>query len=774
MRQKRPILLLALGLLLAVPCSGQITSGTVSGRVVERVSNRPIGGAEIRIFDRRQTVAGTATTDERGEYRLELPPGSYTGQVGGPGLATQSIGQSVGQPIGLITVTSGYNSIYNIRLDVRLEEVVDVRGGYDTPPLDQPLSTISLRRAEIRSLPGTGGDVLRTISSLPGVTSLSGQFGDLLVRGGLPGENLTFIDNIPVGDFTYLNDQYDNGRGGRAAVLAADVFERLEFSAGGFGPRYGDRLSSALDITIRQASRDRIQGTVFADLGVAGMSVEVPLPGRGPRSRGGWFSSIRRSYIDLAFEVFDLGEIGQPRNLDLVNKLNFDLNARHQLTVTALAFSERYTLPLRIARGAANRQERLVTERAGDRYILGMTLSSTLRNRIYSNLTLWGTGEQNNGSSLRIDNVTLQRQRDLRESQFGVKEELTASVWPRLTLATGGGLVVQQGDLFTFERSPVGFSLIREEYLAPTRRHRLQLGLTSTAYGYGSLSWQATRRLTITPGARIDRYGLTGESLFSPRLSARLGLARRLALNLGWGVYRQPPSTFILALAAENRNLRAQRATHLIAGLEWLWRDETRLTIEAYEKRYDRVIVRPTLSSPVHFNSGETVVQGVELTLWKALSGWLAGQAAYAWTRGRRSLTPDGQRFPLEVARPHQLTLIGLTRLGRWSLATKFRVASGLPYSPLVPVSSGTSPAVTLYDLARPADRAAASLPHFRQLDLRIERRFNFNRWSFAPYLDIFNLTRRRNVTEVTWRPAGIGFLGEQTRIPIIGTRIEF
>lgn len=766
-RWKRKVLTgLIAGLISLSPLvvSGQLPPGVVSGRVTERVSNRPVTGARVKIEERRQgemRQAGEAITGEDGGYRLELAPGTYEGRVEAEGFATQSIG--------IVTVTARYTSIYDVKLDVRIKEAIEVRGGFFQPTIDQPVSQVSLRRAEIRSLPGTGGDVLRTISSLPGVTSISGQFGDLLVRGGLPGENLTFIDNIPIGDFTYLNDQFDNGRGGRAAILAVDVFDRLEFSAGGFGPRYGDRLSSALEITIRQASRDRIQGSVFADLGVAGASIEVPL---GPRS--GWFTSLRRSYIDLAFQVFDLGEIGKPRNLDLINKVNWDLSGRHRLSLTAMGFSERFTLPLEVARRAGNRQDRLVSERTGDRYIVGVTLSSTLGERTLSNLTAWGIGEHNDGSFLRTDNRTLQRQRDLRESQFGVKEELTTTVAPRLNVAAGGGLLVQQGRYDTYERSPIGFSVVREEYFAPTRRYRSRLGATATAYGYGSLNWQTTSRLSVSPGIRIDRYGLTGETLASPRLSARMRLAPGLALNLGWGVYRQPPTTFLLALGPENRSLRAQQATHYIAGLEWMVRDDTRLTIEGYQKEYLDLLVRPTLTSPAHFNTGTGAVRGLEVTAQKALSGWLSGQAAYSWTQGRRRFEAGGVPFPIEVVRPHQLTLIGLTRLGRWSFAIKHRVASGLPYSPLVAVSSGTNPPVTLFDLRRPEDRFSASLPKFMQTDLRVERRFNYRQWSFAPYLDLFNLTKHRNVTEVTWRTAGISFLSERTLIPIFGARIEW
>lgn len=754
---------LLLIILLCLPGSiaAQLPPGIVSGRIVERVSSRPVAGAQVIIEDSRQNRMAEATTDDEGNYRLELPPGTYAGKVTASGFAPQAIG--------IVTVTARYNTIYDVRLDLQISEEIEVRGGYFTPTIDQAVSHVTLRRAEIRALPGTGGDILRTISSLPGVTAIGAQFGDLLVRGGLPGENLTFIDNIPIGDFTYFNDQFDGGRGGRAAILAVDVFDRMEFSAGGFGPRYGDRLSSALDIAIRQASRDRVQGSVFADSGVAGLSIEVPL-GR----RAGWFASLRRSYIDLAFEIFDLGDIGKPRNLDVINKVNWDLTPRHKLSLTALSFSERITIPLETAQRAGNRLDRLVTERTSDRFIFGATLSSTIGEKTLSNLTAWGIGEHNDGSFLRIDNRTLQRQRDLRESQFGIKEELTAVLAPRLNLSTGGGLLVQEGTLYTYERSPIGFSVVKEEYFAPTRSHRLRLDSTATAYGYAALNWQATPSFSVSPGIRVDRYGLTEQTLASPRISARARLAPRLALNLGWGIYRQPPTTFLLALAPENRDLQAQRSMHYIAGLEWLVREDTRITVETYRKEYFDLIVRPTLSSPVHFNTGRGEVRGVEVTAQKALAGWFSGQAAYGYTYGRQRFQADSVNFPRSIVRPHQLTLIGLTMLGKWAFASKFRVADGLPYSPLVPVSSGTTPPVTLYDLRRPEDRNLASLPKFLQLDLRVERRFNYRQWSFAPYLDMFNLTKHRNVTEVTWRAGGISFLSERTLIPIFGARIEF
>ena len=87
-----------------------------------------------------------------------------------------------------MTVTAKCTAIYDALLEVQITDEQTVSAGYFTPPADQPISSIALRRNEIRAIPGSAGDVLRALSILPGVTSAGAQFADLLVRGGLPGE----------------------------------------------------------------------------------------------------------------------------------------------------------------------------------------------------------------------------------------------------------------------------------------------------------------------------------------------------------------------------------------------------------------------------------------------------------------------------------------------------------------------------------------------------------------------------------------------------------
>ncbi len=301
------------------------SSGFIIGQVTERTSGQPIAGARVGVEGSRET-----TTDADGNFRLEIEKGVYDVQIKSENFISVIKNQ--------ISVTGNRNVLLNVQLDVTRSENVEVRSEIFAENVEQNVSSVTLSREEIRQTPGSGGDPLRAINSLPAVSAASAEFADLIVRGGTADENLTFIDNIPVGDFTYFTDKYDGNRGGRASILAPDVFDTLEFSAGGFGARYGDKLSSALDIHLREANRERAQGVIFADSGTAGASLDVPLG-----KRGSWLFSARRSYIDVALDVAVIAEqgiIGYPRTFDFTNKFIYDLTTRHKLSVSVLNFFE--------------------------------------------------------------------------------------------------------------------------------------------------------------------------------------------------------------------------------------------------------------------------------------------------------------------------------------------------------------------------------------------------------------------------------------------------
>jgi outer membrane receptor protein involved in Fe transport len=342
-----------------------------------------------------------------------------------------------------------------------------------------------------------------------------------------------------------------------------------------------------------------------------------------------------------------------------------------------------------------------------------------------------------------------------------------------LNLAAGGGVIVQQGSASTFENTGRGFSFIGEEARAPARSHLFKFGNTANGYGYAQLNYQFFGRLSVTPGARIDRYGLLEQMLFSPRASARLRLLPRVAINLAGGRYYQPPTTFVLSLTPRNRQLKAQRADHFIAGLEWSPSENWRFTIEVYQKYYDNLVTQITRETGNFYNSGSGAVRGLEFNAQRAFTGRWTLQASYAYVHARRRLRNEFPLVPLDVVRPHQLTLIGITALKGFTVAPKLRVASGLPYSRLTPIRQADR--TFLWELTNQANRNAAHFTRFFQIDLRVERKFNFKRWAIAPYVDMFNLTKHRNEFQVNYLPNGrLDTSGERTLLPLVGVRMEF
>ncbi len=746
--------------------SGRST-GYIIGKVTVRASGQPLSGARIAVKDRAETIS-----DIEGNFRLEINSGIYEVEISSNGFA----------PINrnAIGVTGNRNTLMDVQLDLSITESVEVRSEIFAENSEQAVSSFTLNREEIRQTPGSGGDPLRVINALPGVSSASGEFADLIVRGGTADENLTYIDDIPVRDFTYFTDKYDGDRGGRASILAPDVFERAEFSAGGFGVRYGDKLSSALDVSLREANRQKIQGVIFADSGTAGGSIDVPIG-----TNASWLFSARRSYIDVALDVAGIveqGIIGYPRTLDFTNKFIYSITPRHKLSISILNFFEDFEQTDEQSFNIDRRTDRFRLRRTSRRLIAGATLSSVIGMKTLARTTVWATGAHNDGAFFLPGTGFLQRARDLRDSEVGIKNDVTSAVATGLELAYGGGIYFTQSNYFTFENTGRFYSPLEEEFNAGPRSYRLDLDTQTSAYGYFQASLRITPKFSIIPGIRVDRYGTTQETLASPRIAAKFQATPKIALRFATGIYRQPPSLFVFSLTPSNRNLKSQAASHFVGGLDILLSEDLRVRVEAFQKNYSRLIVQSLLPTQnfaqngEYFNTGSGTAKGFEISVQKALTESFSGQASYGFIRSRRQFAEIGNEFPSDFERPHQLTLIGISRFYGFRVAGKLRIASGLPYTRRTPIELFPNSFLFIQRIEQASDFNALRLSKFASLDVRVEKRFDFRRWSFAPYIDYFNVTNHNSVVQANYefnRPTA-QFLSENKRLPIFGMRIEF
>jgi hypothetical protein len=295
--------------------------------------------------------------------------------------------------------------------------------------------------------------------------------------------------------------------------------------------------------------------------------------------------------------------------------------------------------------------------------------------------------------------------------------------------------------------------------------------------------------LRTTIGFRYDYIDLIQDShTYSPRLSTTYVVTDKINVSISLGQYRQAPSYIWLVANSDNRKLRFITANQIVSGFEYIFRPDSKLTLEAYFKKYydyPASLNRPYLvlantgagygGAQEGFaafgidrlaSEGEGKARGLELFIQKKLSqipcyGTFSlsyNESKFAGLDGQMRPGSYDQRWIFNVGG-------GYIFNERWELSGKFRHASGRPYTPYNP--DGTQSA-DLYNSIR--------LRANHSLDIRVERRFNRVGWGIISYIDIQNIYNRKAVdipsynerTGETENSSSIGIL------PSIGFSLEW
>jgi hypothetical protein len=275
-----------------------------------------VGGAVVLV----EATSLTAAVDDEGRVRIEhVPAAVYTIRAEGPGylpLSSREISVPANRSI---VVVLELTRALTIREDVTVTAPAIPR----LPNLTT--SSFAMGREEIRRSAGSMGDVNRLVQALPGVAALGDLRNDLVSRGGRPSENLTLVDGIEV---PTINHFPTNGTtGGVVAMLNNELIEDASFLAGGFPAEYGNRLSSVLDIRLREGHRSRSVFEADVNFAGAGIIAEGPLG-----ERGSWIATGRRTFLDM-FSRSARGDVEEalPRMSDYTFKVSSDVSARDKL-----------------------------------------------------------------------------------------------------------------------------------------------------------------------------------------------------------------------------------------------------------------------------------------------------------------------------------------------------------------------------------------------------------------------------------------------------------
>jgi len=744
-----------------IPSSEASTkTGQISGIVTSATTGEPLPGATVMVDG---TPRGTSS-NINGSYKImNVPVGIHT-------LKAQLLGYLPATRTDIVV-----NSIHPTEIDIALyESAIQTQGLIVTPDYfdrtaESKISTQVQSNEEIRRLPGAFEDVVRAISILPGVAQALPGRNDLIVRGGAPSENLYIVDNIALSNINHFGTQ--GASGGPLSFVNLDYVEATSFSTGGFGARYGNRISSVLDIDLRNGRSDKFGGKVTVSATQFGLNGEGPL-----NSDGTYLFSVRRSYLDFIFKAAGFAFV--PEYWDFMAKANYSVGRNDRFSLLTVGAIDNVRLFNDTPDKRFDNSKILASDQ--NQYIGGVSWKH-LFGRGFSDISL-----SQNTSEFKYSQTDSLLQtvfsNNSQENETRLNASLNLNLARNTELTFGGEFVHAYFDADLYLRPYVtsyGDSISLDKYFQSEATRGG--GFMQVARNYGPF------RTTI--GLRYDYFDLIQDHhAYSPRLSTMYVITDKINVSFSLGQYRQTPSYVWLVANSENRKLKFITANQFVAGFEYIFRPDSKITLEAYIKKYYNYpasLSRPYL---VLANTGAGyggAQEGFAAFGIDRLASEGKGRARglELFIQKKLSQVPCYGTFSLSYNKSQFSGLDGQMRLGsydqrwifnlgggyifneRWEFSGKFRYASGRPYTPFN--SNGTQSA-DLYNSVR--------LRANHSLDIRVERRFNYVGWGIISYIDIQNVYNRKavdipNFNERTGESENSSSIGI---LPSIGLSLEW
>ncbi len=740
----------------------QEKTGSISGKIIDQSTKQPLSAANVLLLE---TNYG-AVSNNNGEFVISnVPVGNY--KIRASMIGYKSVIKSD------VVVHTGKPAIVNFELGETVIELsgIEVTSDYFQKDPNEATSVTNFTYEEIRRAPGGFEDVVRALSVLPGIAQADAGRNDLIVRGGAPSENLYVVDGITVPNINHFGSQ--GATGGPLSYIDLNYVEGTTFSSGGFSALYGDKLSSVLKIDLRDARNDRIGGKANISATQFGLSAEGPIT-----ENSGFIFSARRSYLDFIFKAAGFGFV--PEYYDVLTKFNYNFDKRNSLSYIFISafdnvkfFNETSDQRYSNSRTLGNDQIQYVTG-LNFRHLFNKGFYKISLNRNYVDYNFSQKDSLQNPIFL---NKSLEAENNLTADilyKINPASEITSGAAVKLIKFRADvkfpAFVTTFGDTLTLNELYVKDNFIK-----------------SNAFAQFSTIFKNKIKANI--GARVDFFsGIEKSFSLSPRFSLSYLITDLTSLNFASGIFKQSPSYIWLKGNEQNRNLKMIEANHLVLGLEHKIRKDVLLKLEGYlkyYKNYPASQLRPYLvlantgagfsGSEDNFSSfgleplvseGKGNVRGLEFLAQKKFSE-IPLYGIFSLTYSEANFTAlDGIERRGNYDQSWIINLSGGYIFNeKWEASAKFRYATGKPYTPFN--FDGTQN-VEFYNSVRTNP--------LHSLDVRVDRRWNFESWNLIAYIDVQNIYNRNNVSFIRWdarenkvdEDSSIGIL------PSIGITIEF
>jgi len=680
------ILLPLLGLLLGLSLAAQ-TSFSVSGYVKDAATGETLIGANVYI---KETMKGSSS-NTFGYFVLNLSPGPHT-------IVMSFVGYE--DDVRTIDLKEDIKLTFEARTKAIVAKEFEVLGekGKDNTENTQ-MGTIDVDVQKLSTLPALFGevDILKTIQFLPGVKSNGEGNSGFYVRGGGPDQNLILLDDATVYNASHLF--------GFFSVFNADAVKNIELIKGGMPANYGGRISSVLDITMKEGNEKQIHGQGGIGLIASRLTLEGPLV----KDKASFIVSGRRTYVDVLAKPFIkpgsafggsgyyFYDLNAKANYRLSDKDRFYLSGYFGRDVFNFAGSDPGDPKFRIPWGNSTLAARW-NHVFGPKLFLNTTAT-------YSDYKFLFDATQDQFSFKLFSGI-----RDV-----GLKVDLSHYPTARHSLKYGGQYIFHN---YTTSTVTVASGDTEFDIATPPKLYAHETAL------YAMDDFDLTDDLRINAGVRLstfthvgpyDRYildengrstGVTnfkngekvaGYARLEPRFSLRYRIDKNSSVKASFNQGQQYVhlATFSsVALPTDvwipsSSNVKPQVGTQYAAGYYRDFKDHLfETSVEGYYKDFQNLIeyaegAQPQNNGNTNYDAqlvyGTGYSYGAEFFV-KKRTGKLNGWFGYTWSKTMRQF-PDinqGREFASRWDRRHDLSLVLAYEPGkRWSFGATFVYATG-------------------------------------------------------------------------------------------------
>jgi len=720
-------------------------SGRIEGRIFDKSNNEPLPFVNIII---EGTNIGS-TTDLDGRFIFTgVEPGFVNLRASFVGYTT------ILSPDLMVTnATPAYIELKLEPMETKLDEVV-IRVSPFERPNDAPMSMQKIGLAEIETNPGANRDISKVIQSFPGVAATPSFRNDILVRGGGPAENVYFLEEVEVPNINHFQTQ--GASGGSNGIINADQITNVDFYSGGFPADKGDALSSVFKFQLKDGNPDKPKWRFT--LGAS----EIAFSGDGPAGKkSDYIFSIRRSYLQFLFSVLELPFL--PTFTDYQIKWRTKIDAKNEIKIISLGALDQFALNTGIADPDPQQEYILSFIPVNNQwsYAIGGVYKHYGRNSLH---TVVLSRNMLNYESYKYPN----NDESLPKNFDYVSQEIENKLKYEYTVLFNGFQLTGSvnGEYAKYNNQTTNFFFLDNE--VQENKYTTDIGFFKWGASFSMTKSFFGDRLNTVIGLRADANNFNTQmqnmaDQLSPRLSLKYNFWQRYSVSFSIGRYYQlPPYTALgfkndqNVLVNKENGITYIKSDQIIAGFEYSLNENVLFTLEGFNKMYDNypfsLVDSVSLATkgadfgvvgdePV-LSIGEGRAYGFELSNRTRIRNKLSLIVSYTFFRSEIK-DKYGEYVPTSWDNQHVfITTASYNLKKNWTVGAKFRFAGGLPHTPYdLETSSRVDAWATRGRAFVNFDEVnSLRLGSFNQLDIRVDKRFYFNKWSLMLYLDIQNL----------------------------------